>query len=205
MCFVDPLSIGLAAAGAPVGPMAWLGSMFSGLGGVGTAAQAASGVVGAYSAIQSGNAAQAAAQATARQQDAAARDALRQGEDESDRQRRAGAAVLAQQRVAMAANGIDASSASAIEMLDDTKRDIELDAFAIRRNATSQAQGLSQMAANSRTEGANAASQGLWGGVGTILTTGAGIGSAYSGQTVLAKAKKVGSKYAGWAQTPGYS
>lgn len=166
MCF-DPVSI-----------TAMLGNI--GFGGLGTAATAASGVVGAYSAIQQGNAAKAAAEATARQQETAARESLRQGEDESDRQRRAGAAMLAQQRVAMAANGVDASGVTAIEMLDDTKNLIEEDAFAIRQNARNAASNYSQMAANSRAEGASAASTGRWGAVGTILSTGAKVGEKYS-------------------------
>lgn len=171
MCFVPALAAALPAMGNTL-----LGSM----GSIGTAASVASGAVGAYSAIQSGNAAAKAAEATARQQEAAAREALTQGEDESDRQRRAGASMMGQQRVAMAANGIDASSASAIELLDDTKAGVEDDAFAIRKNALRSAQGMSQMAANSRAEGANAKSQGLWSAAGTILSTGAKVGEKYS-------------------------
>ncbi|MTH65076.1 hypothetical protein [Paracoccus shanxieyensis] len=181
MC-ADPLTMALTAAGAPTGIGGFFGSLFggAGLGGIGTAASAASGVVGAYSAIQQGNAAAAAAEATAKAQEAAATDALRQGEDESDRQRRAGAAMMAQQRVATAANGVDASSASALEMLDDTKRLIEDDAFAIRQNAQRQAEGFGQAAANSRTEASNARSAGRWEAAGTLLTTGARVGSKYS-------------------------
>ncbi|QRZ14736.1 hypothetical protein JWJ88_17375 [Paracoccus methylovorus] len=179
MC-LDPLSAALSAAGAPVGPMAWLSNIFSSFGGLGTVATAASGAASAYAAVQQGNAAQAAAEATAKQQEAAARESLQQGEEESDRRRRAGAGLLAQQRVAMAANNVDVSAASAIELLDDTKAGIEDDAFAIRQNFRNQAGNYSQMATNSRAEGGSAASQGLWGGVGTILSTGAQVGSKYS-------------------------
>lgn len=150
------------------------------MGAVGTVASAASGVVGAYSAIQSGNAAAAAAEATAKQQEAAARESVIAGDEESDRQRRAGAAVLSQQKIAMAANGVDLNSTSALELLDDTKAGIEQDAFAIRKNATNQAQNYSQMAANSLTEGRNAKSQGTWGAAGTLLSTGAKVGEKYS-------------------------
>lgn len=170
MCFVPALAALGTAAQAGGGLFSSLGSLFS----------IGSGVVGAYSAVQQGRAAQAAAEATAKQQEAAARESIRQGEDESERKRRAGAAVLAQQRVAMAANGVDVSSASAIEMLDDTKAAIEDDAFAIRQNFRNQAGNYSQMAANSRTEGANALSQGRWGAAGTILATGAKVGEKYS-------------------------
>lgn len=80
----------------------------------------------------------------------------------------------------MAANGIDTSAASAIEQLDSTKGAIEDDAFAIRKNATQQAGVYSQQAANSRAEGANARSAGMWGAAGTLLTTGAKVGPKYS-------------------------
>lgn len=178
----------LTAAGAPTGGLM---GIFSSFGGLGTAASAASGVLGAYSAVQQGQAAKVAAKATAAQQEAAARDSLRAGEDESDRQRRAGAAMLSQQRVAMAANGIDVSASSAIEQLDSTKGLIEEDAFAIRKSALNQGRSYMQQAVNSRVEGENAASAGLWNGVGTLLSTGA----------------KVGSKYSQWARqrTPGYA
>lgn len=169
MCIVPAITaVGSAMGG---GFMTGLSTIFT----------AASGAVSTYSAVQQGNAAEAAANATAKQQEASARQTLVQGEEESDRQRRAGAAMLAQQKVAMAANGIDVSSASAIETLDDTKGAIEEDAFAIRQNARNSAGNLSQMAANSRTEGANAASAGRWGGMSTILSTGATVGAKYSG------------------------
>lgn len=180
MC-MDPLSAALMAGGAGgQGALAGITGLFSSFGGIGTAATVASGAVGAYSSIQAGNAAAAAAEATAARQQEAAQDSLRMGEDESDRQRRAGAAVLAQKRVAMAANGVDTSAITAIEQLDDTKNLIETDAFAIRQNATKQATGFSQQAANSLTEGLNARSQGRFGAVSTLLSTGAKVGSKYS-------------------------
>lgn len=183
---------GLAGAASGSGFLGGLSGIASSFGGWGTVATAASTAVAGYSAVKSGNAAQAAAEATAKQNDAAARDSIRQGEDESDRQRRAGAAVLAQQRVAMAANGVDASGATAIEMLDDTKAAIEDDAFAIRKNATNQARNFTQSAVNARVEGDNAASAGRWGAAGSLLSGGA----------------KVGAKYSQWARergTPGYA
>lgn len=168
----------LAAAGAGgTGFSAMLGSI--GLGTIGTAASAASGVVGAYSTLQQGKAAEAAAKATAAQQQEAAVESLRQGTEESDRQRRAGAVQLAQQKIAMAANGVDLGSASAIEVMDDTKAMIEEDAFAIRHNAGQQAKGYAQQAANSLTQGRNARSESRWGAFDTILSTGAKVGPKF--------------------------
>lgn len=154
-----------------------LGSI--GLGTIGTAASAASGVVGAYSTLQQGKAAEAAAKATAKQQQEAAVESLRQGAEESDRQRRAGAVQMAQQKIAMAANGVDLGSASAIEVMDDTKAMIEEDAFAIRHNAGQQAKGYAQQAANSLTQGRNAKSESRWGAFNTILNTGAKVGPKF--------------------------
>lgn len=180
MC-ADPLTMALISGGAGgQGMLAGVTGLFSSFGGMGTALAAASTATAAYSGVQAGNAAKDAAKATAARQEEAARDSLRMGEDESDRQRRAGAAVLAQQRVAMAANGIDASAITAIEQLDDTKRLIETDAFAIRQNATKQATGFSQQAANSITEGLNAQSQGRMGAVSSLLSGGAKVGAKYS-------------------------
>lgn len=178
MC-IDPLSMSLAAAGVPgVGGISGiLGAL--GMGGIGTAASAASGAVGAYSALQQGNAAESAAKATAAQQQEAAVESLRQGTEESDRQRRAGAAQIAQQKIAMAANGVDLGAASAIEVMDDTKAMIEEDAFAIRHNAGQQAKGYAQQAANSLTQGRNARSESRWGAFNTILNTGARVGPKF--------------------------
>lgn len=175
MC-LDPLSTALVAAGVPgVGGISgMLGSI--GLGSIGTAASVASSAAAGYSAIQQGNAAEAAAKATARQQEAAARESIRQGNEESDRQRRAGAGMLAQQKIAMAANGIDLGSQAAIEVLDDTKRGVEEDAFAIRHNATNQATGYAQQAANSLTAGQNAQRDARWNATGTLLTSAAKVG-----------------------------
>lgn len=173
------MSAALVSAGVP-GVSGITGILSSiGIGSIGTAASAASGAVGAYSAIQQGNAAKEAAKATAAQQEAAARESLRQGEQESDKQRRAGAAMMAQQKVAMAANGIDLGSTAAIEVLDDTKTGIEQDAFAIRHNATSTAMGYAQQAANSLTQGRNARSESRWGAFNTILNTGAKVGPKF--------------------------
>ena len=187
MC-IDPLSMSLAAAGVPgVGGISGiLGSL--GMGGIGTAATVASGAASAYSAVQQGNAAESAAKATAKQQQEAAVESLRQGTEESDRQRRAGAVQIAQQKIAMAANGIDLGSASAIEVMDDTKAMIEDDAFAIRHNAGQQARGYAQQAANSLTQGRNAQSESRWGAFNTILNTGA----------------KVGPKFRAWSQAGAY-
>lgn len=167
---------GLAGAGAAGGA----GGIFSGLSGLATAAQVGAGVVGATAAVSNGMAANAAAKATARQQDAAAAESMRAGEEESDRQRRAGAAILSQQRIAMAANGVDVGSTAAIETLDATRQNIEDDAFAIRRTAAGQATGYSQQAANSRVQGRNARSAGMFEAAGTLLSTGAKVGAKYA-------------------------
>ncbi|WP_072296148.1 hypothetical protein [Paracoccus sp. SM22M-07] len=179
MC-VDPLTLALASAGAPTGGMAGLFSIFGGAGGLGTAAQAASGVVGAASSLANGQAAASAAQASANAQEQAARDLMVQGEEESDRQRRAGAAALSQQKIAMAANGVDLGSAAAIETLDTSRLAIEDDAFAIRKTGTGRANNMFQSAANSRTQGNSAKSQSMFGAASSLLSTGARVGSKYS-------------------------
>ena len=163
------------------------------LGSLSTALTVGSGVVGAVTAVQQGKANAAAAAATARAQEQSARETLQQGKDEADRRRRAGAALQAEQSVGLAANGVDLGSAAALDMLGDTKRLVEEDAFAIRENSRRAAAGLSQGAANSLAEAKSQRSAGKWGAIDTILTTGAKVGAKYSSWA----AEKYGAKAQG--------
>lgn len=183
MCF-DPISALGALKGittAIMGGGAATGAAASGSiwGTLGTAATVGSGLVSAYSAIQSGNAQAAAANATAAAQDKAALEALEAGERENLLARRRAAQFTGENRVAMAANGVDVNSATALDLLNDDRMQQEEDAFAIRENAVRSANAYGQQAANSRTEARNAKSAGRWGAVGTVLGTAAKVGERY--------------------------
>lgn len=174
MC-VDPIS--LAAIGSTVAGS--VGAAESTLGGLSTIFSVGSGLLGAYATFQDSRAQASALEQQAAQQEAAARDRLEQGREESDRRRRAGAIQQGQQVAALAANGIDVEGDLALDLLDDSSTLVSEDAFSIRENARRGATGLSQQAANSRTSAANARSEGTFGAISTVLTTGAKVGSKF--------------------------
>jgi hypothetical protein len=187
MCF-DPVTIGATLAkvgttiGTALGGSAAAGgaAASAGAGGLATAMTLGSGLISTMGMIQNSRAQAKAAEMNARAQQEAARQAIEQGQQEAERQRRAGAAMLGEQRVAMAANGVDVTSAAAIDVLDDTRFLIEEDAFAVRENARRKAQGNAQAAANYRAEASSARSQGIFGAASTLLTTGAKVGKRYA-------------------------
>lgn len=172
MCF-DPISAiaGIKAAVTAIG---------TSLGSIGTIASIGSGVLSAYSQVQNSKAQAAAAISTAKAQEEAARDAIEQGDQESDKRRRAGAAMQAENIAGMAANGIDVGGVQALDVLDDNQFLIEEDAFSIRENARRSATNLSQSAANSRAEAASARSNSVFAPISTVLTTAAKVGNKYA-------------------------
>lgn len=150
------------------------------VGGLGIAATVAGGVVTAYSQVRNAKMQQRAANRTAVAQDEAARDALEQGNQESDRRRAAGAALKGENMAALAANGVDVGSEQAIDLLDDTHDLIEDDAFTIRENSRRQATNFAQGAANSRADAASAKSAAFFAPISTILGTTAKVGNKYA-------------------------
>lgn len=172
MC-IDPLSLGA------------IGSFIAS--NVGTVASVASGLVGAYATVQNSRAQAKALEAQSAQEAEAARDALIQGEEESDRRRRAGAIQAGEQRAALAANGIDVEGEIALDILDDNQTLIEEDAFAIRENSRRAAKGFAQRSANSSTQASNARSQGTFGAISTVLTTASKVGSKFAKYTPQAQ------------------
>ncbi len=175
MC-VDPVSlttIGSTIAGA-------VSSVGSALGGASTLFGVGSGLLGAYATYQNGRAQASALEQQAADQERSARQRLEQGREESDRRRRAGAIQLGNQRAALAANGVDVEGELAIDLLDDSSQVIDEDAFSIRENSRRDATSLSQQSANSLTQAANARSEGTFGAISTVLTTGAKVGSKFS-------------------------
>lgn len=177
MCF-DPISLaatvgtffggGTAAAGAAAG---W--------GALGTAATIGSSVLGAYTAVQSGKATQAAAMATAKQQEQAAEQALDAGEREVDLLRRRAGQQRGANRVAMAASGVDVNSATALDLLKNFDDQVNEDAYQISLQSTRTANTYGQQAANSRAEGRSAASAGNWGAGSSLLQGAAKVGERW--------------------------
>lgn len=168
MC-VDPFSL-LATVGKTVGTT---------LAGASNALTLASGAFGAISQYQNARVRAQAASINAQNAEDAARDRLRQGEEESDRVRAAAAAARGDRLVAMAANGVDVTSASAIELLGEGDMLAEEDAFAVRETALNQAESGANRAASFRADAATARSESLLSPVRTILGTAAKVGERY--------------------------
>ena len=132
-----------------------------------------SGLYGAYSQYQSGKFNEKVANENAKQQEAAAQDALVRGGAEANRHRQLAKRYIASQNTALAANGLDISSGSALTQTTDTAALGELDATTAYQNARREAYGLSVGAANARTQGSVARAQGNNAALGTLLTTAA--------------------------------
>lgn len=142
----------------------------------------------AASAAASGVAAKKAADANARAgrrnaglAEDAASDALQRGEQDAAKVQRDGDAVVAQERVGFAAQGVDIASGSAAQVMMDTAGITAEDVQTVRNNAQREAWGLKTQAANMRADardtsraGAYALGAGIIGGVASGVSAAAG-------------------------------
>lgn len=157
-----------------------------------TALTVGSTLLGSVGAVQAGQASAASSQYIAQVQDMnatlaerRAKDAERRGEVDEQRKRQQVAQIAGQQRVAMAANGVDLSFGSPLDTLIDTAVAGELDALTIRTNAAREAYDFRVDAVNkragasmSRAQADNAIAGSYLNAGGTILS---GAGKAYAG------------------------
>lgn len=134
--------------------------------------------VTAVGAVQQTRAASAAADATEAQAaenakfaEAQANNATRQGLVDEDRRRAETRAMLARQRVALAANNVDMSTGTPLELLGDTAAIGEQDALTIRANAAREAWGYRAQGVNYKNEGAMAKAAAKNQNKATILTS----------------------------------
>jgi hypothetical protein len=121
----------------------------------------------------------------------AAKDARDRGAVEEERQRNKTRALMGQQRAALAANGIDASTGTGSLLLADSAGLGEFDALTVRNNAMKQAYGLNVRADNLRAEGENASLKGQNDAFSSLLTGGSqmygmGVKEGYWGATKAA-------------------
>lgn len=114
----------------------------------------------------------------------AAKDAIDRGAVEEQQQRNKTRAVLAQQNAALAANGMDASSGTGLQLLSDTAGLGEFDAMTIRSNASKQAYGLKLQGANALADSNAAAIGSRNNAFSTLLTTGSKAYSSYKISTM---------------------
>jgi hypothetical protein len=108
--------------------------------------------------------------------DAQAEQALQLGNIEEERQRARVRAAIGSQRVALAANNIDASSGSALDLIGETAQFGEEDALAIRANAAREAWGYKVGANDSRNQAKLTKTAGKNRATATLLNTGAQLG-----------------------------
>jgi hypothetical protein len=135
-------------------------------------------VLGAVGAVQQNNAGKAAAQAQEEQAEenakfaeAQATNATMTGLVEEDRRRAQTRAMLAKQRTAMAANNVDMSTGTPLELLGDTAAIGEQDALTIRANAAREAWGYRSQGVNYKNHGAAGVAAAKNQGRATLLTT----------------------------------
>lgn len=114
-----------------------------------------------------------------------AEDALEQGKAESQQYRLKAAAIRGRSAAAMAANGVDISSGSPLQVLGDQAATQELDALTIENNAKRRAWGFEVQASNFENEaaldkarGKNALAAGALGATSSLLT-----GAGYAAKT----------------------
>ena len=155
------LTAGATAVGAGVSAMQVAGM----------AGTVLAGLYGAYSQYQTGKFNEKVAEENAKQMEVAAQDAHVRGGIEANRHRQMAKRYISSQNAALAANGLDISSGSALTQTTDTAALGEMDARTSYLNAQREAYGLSVGAANSRTQGNVARAQGNNAALGTLLTT----------------------------------
>lgn len=149
-----------------------------------------SAVLGAAGQIQQGQAAAAAsnynaqvADMNAKLSERRARDAIERGQLDEQRKRQEVAQIQGQQRAAMAANGVDLSFGSPLNIIVDTATMGEIDALTIRSSAAREAYDFDVDAVNrradanlSRMRAKSEKTGGYLQAAGTLLT---GAGNAY--------------------------
>lgn len=162
---------------------------------IGLALTAASGAYAADSQKKAGQYQADVAAENAKLDDFRAEQSSRLGSIQEEQQRAKVRQMVGTQRATLAANGIDMSSGTAADMIDEAQTMGEVDALTIRFNAMNEAWGYRTNATNSRNEGAFARWSGKRQATGTYLSTAASMASmGYSayGQGMFSKGGKVG-------------
>lgn len=183
MCVVTTAAAGTAAAAAAGSAAAaggtaaattaatsWLtyASMAAALAGAGASA---------YSSYQQGKSAQEQAEYNAKQAEAQASDAQLRGGIAANQKRQEVRRTIAAQQTKLAANGVETSSGSALNLMADTSREGELDAQTAYANAMREAYGYQSQATAYRYSGKTAMSNAYGQAAGSLLS---GAGTAMS-------------------------
>lgn len=142
-------------------------------------AMGASALMGAQQAQQQGAATAEANLQNAAFADAAANDAIKRGEFESDQSRIDTRGMIGAQRAGFAANGVDVNSGSAADIQDDTAALGELDALTIKNNAAREAWGYRKQSQQYQQTARNAQRSARSSMFGSLLTAGSQGARAY--------------------------
>jgi hypothetical protein len=138
-------------------------------------AMVASAAVKGYSEYTAGQSEAKVADANAQLAERGAADALQRGAAEAGGARAKGDAVASEQKVALAANGVDVSSGSAPNLFATTSSAAELDALTARNNAAKRAWGYDVEAESQRVRATMARRRSVLGPLGTALGTAGSI------------------------------
>lgn len=111
----------------------------------------------AYDAYQQGQDEQAALRENARRAQLEAQDALARGAEQAALARMKGSRVIAAQKTAIGASGVDAGVGSAVQLMADSRIQSEMDALTIRNNAIREAYGMRSQALGLEKAGRRAA------------------------------------------------
>lgn len=130
---------------------------------------AGSAVLAAGTSVASGIGQRRLASAQARADDEQGRSELMAASERAARIRMQGQKFLAEQRVQIAANGIEAGSGSALEVGAADAGEIELDALTELYGGKTRKAALNQQASFSRSAGVAAQARGIFGGINDIL------------------------------------
>lgn len=113
--------------------------------------------------------------------DAQATQALQAGNIEEDRQRARVRQMIGAQRTALAANNVQTSSGTALDLIGETAQMGEDDALTIRANAARDAWGFKSQGVDYRNQATLTKAMGKNAGTATLLSTGASMaGSGYN-------------------------
>lgn len=165
-----------------------------GIGAVATVASVASGIVGGISSYQQGKAQQAQAEYQAKVAEDNARIAQQnasnvrqEGIEESRMQRMKTLQTVSSQQASMAANGLDISQGTPLDVIEDTATMGELDALTTQYNSETKAQAYEQQANNfnnqanlDRIAGRNAMQAGKMNALSSGLNTISSLGKSVS-------------------------
>jgi hypothetical protein len=125
--------------------------------------------------VKAGNAQDKAAKADAAVGERRAIDVEEAGQEEEARFRAGVRGLIGKQRVGFAAQGVEVSSGSAVDVQADAAYLGELDAIQIKNNAAREAWGIRQDAEQIRRSGSIAKSESRWGAATSILSTGSSL------------------------------